>query len=139
MNRAFSLFAICAMAVALFAAWTVSPVVAALAAPVAVLLGQPLYRSGTWYLQRDAICSQVQVTGLSLQMGALIFGWAPRSWFHGKKKGLGPTRLILMAPPAGHGRFLFQLLILGRGVSIATPTPKGHSSWSWPGPGIRAV
>lgn len=120
--------------------FTILVLLAALfATTLLAVLSQPLWRDGDFYRSHNTVSAQIQAAGLSLQVGGFLIGWAPRSWFSTHRRGIGPTRLILFAPRAGHGRFLFQLLILGRGISVATPTPKGCSSWSSPGPGLRLV
>jgi hypothetical protein len=111
----------------------------ALAFLVALLAVPILLLTGRFYAYRDTISAQVQACGLSLQIGAFLMGWAPASWFAGRSARYAPTRLILFAPHDTGSRFLFQLLILGHGVSFATRKPVGFGSYSWPGDGIRLV
>lgn len=115
----------------------ISALIAALV--LAAVLAAILIARGRFYAMGNAISAQIQASGLSLQVGSWIVGWAPHGWFDGKRRGLPPTRLILLAPVSGDSRVVLQLLVLGRGLSFATMPPRGTSSWAWPGPGLRLV
>lgn len=114
-------------------------VAAVLLLPLIALLAQPLYRRGSFHVSHNTISAQCQATGLSFQYGHYLVGWFAKSWLQNRRGGLGPTRIIVAGPETGSGRVYFQLLVLGHGLSFASPTPRGNSSWSWPGPGARLV